>query len=218
MNHCSFTEINKLGCHPNLEKNFTLGRPPTPSRSILESKLILWYAANVKIQFQKGKEMLEHAIKAICHRTGYYSHGRDPPSDIHFDCYFSPILWLNAKVKGKVIKVNRMWLKFKEKISKKYKFICGEKAFCFWFLPWLQFSINMLNFEICSAYFLPMETLTGITSVAFLDDLLSSLVCCYHLASIAFWFSLWPLSLGFLAAQWLTWRLFPSLTPVKSSG
>lgn len=93
------------------------------------------------------------------------------------------------------------------------------KAFYFWIFFWFQLSHKHVEFWnwFCIFSSNGKNKLTGTPSLLFLDDLLSSLVSCYHLASIAFWFSLWPPSLAFLAAQWLTWGLFPSLTPVKSS-
>lgn len=70
------------------------------------------------------------------------------------------------------------------------------KAFCFWFLLWLQFSHKHVEFWNLFRIFSSNgnKKWTGIPSFLFLDDPLSSLVCCYHLASITFWFSLTSLS------------------------
>lgn len=67
------------------------------------------------------------AVKAICHHTGYYSHGTDLKGDVHFDCCSTLMLWLHAKLRGKMIKANSMQLKFNKKVSKECKkLICGE--------------------------------------------------------------------------------------------
>lgn len=71
------------------------------------------------------------------------------------------------------------------------------KPFCFCFLLSLQFSPEHFEFWNLLHIFSSNgnKKWTSIPNLLFLDDPLPSLdVCCYHLASIPFWFSLTSLS------------------------